>query len=273
MEWEELMRWNFRESMEKPRIMTDSAHRQTWSAEGYERNARFVSDLGSPVLDLLAPRAGERILDLGCGDGALTERIAMTGASVVGLDSSPEFVAAAQARGLDVHLGDAQKLDLIGGFDAVFSNAALHWMPNYDAVIAGVHRMLVPGGRFVAEFGGHGNVAAIVVAIGAVLHARGLDVRTWSPWYFPTPQEYRERLEAGGFSVETIALHPRPTPLPTGMTGWLETFAAPFFAGLSEADRPVAFAEVVERTRPALCDGRGNWTADYVRLRFAARRT
>ena len=130
---------------------------QAWDRLAYAQNARFVADLGAPVLDLLAPRPGERILDLGCGDGALTHRIATAGAHVVGCDASPALLAAAAARGLPVHLADGRALPFSNEFDAVFSNAALHWMRHPEAVVAGVRRALRPGGRFVGEFGGHGK--------------------------------------------------------------------------------------------------------------------
>jgi hypothetical protein len=138
-------------------------------------------------------------------------------------------------------------------------------------VIAGVARALVPRGRFVGEFGGHGNVAAIVVALHAVLARRGIDGTSLSPWYFPTAAAYRRLLEAGGFAVETIGLHPRPTVLPTDMAGWLRTFANPFFAPLDAGDRAAALEETLALLRGVLSDGGGRWTADYVRLRFAAR--
>jgi trans-aconitate methyltransferase len=243
---------------------------QTWNAEGYQANAGFVPVLGRPVLDLLAPRSGERILDLGCGDGVLTVELAAAGATVVGVDSSPEMIASAREKGLDAHVGDAARLDFEGGFDAVFTNAVLHWISDADGVIAGVWRALKPGGRFVGEFGGHGNVAAIVTALFAVLARRGVDAAPWHPWFYPTPESYGRRLEAVGFRVESIALVPRPTPLPTGMAGWLATFANPFMAALPEAERAAALAETVALLRPALCDDEGRWTADYVRLRFAA---
>jgi trans-aconitate methyltransferase len=245
---------------------------QTWDPAAYERNARFVSDLGAPVLDLLAAQPGERILDLGCGDGALTERIAALGANLRGVDASPEFVAAARARGLDAAVMDGRHLTFEGAFDAVFSNAALHWMGEPDAVLAGVHRALVPGGRFAGEMGGHGNVAAIVVALSAVLARRGLDAAALSPWYFPTAEEYAHQLTAAGFEIETIALYPRTTPLPTDMDGWLATFADPFFEPLTSAERDAAREETLALLRPVLCDRTGKWTADYVRLRFLAHR-
>jgi SAM-dependent methyltransferase len=253
-------------------LMATPTPTQTWQAERYATNARFVADLGAPVLALLAPQPGERILDLGCGDGALTGKLAAAGVAVVGVDASPEMIEAARARGLDARVMDGQALTFAAEFDAVFSNAALHWMRDPDAVIAGVARALRPGGRFDGEFGGHGNVAAITVALLAVLARRGQDGRAAIPWYFPAPDAYRAKLEAHGFAVAQIELIPRPTPLPTDMAGWLDTFAETFFARLEPAARPAARDEVVELLRPCLCDERGRWTADYVRLRFAARR-
>lgn len=242
----------------------------TWTAEGYRQHAAFVPALGSAVFDLLAATPGERILDLGCGEGSLTERIAATGATVVGVDSSPAFVAAATARGLDVRLMDGESLTFGEEFDAVFSNAALHWMHNADAVLSGVRRALKPGGRFVAECGGHGNVAAIHVALRAVLATRGVTLA--SPWYLPTDLAYRARLEAHGFLVANIALIPRPTPLPTGIAGWLDTFAKPALSTLPENERAQALQDTEALLRPVLCDEDGHWTADYMRLRFAAHR-
>jgi len=243
---------------------------QSWDPERYERNARFVSDLGQPVLELLAPRMGERVLDLGCGDGVLTERLVAAGCRVVGVDGSPAQVEAARARGLDAHVMDGQALAFEDEFDAVFSNAAMHWMKRADAVIAGVYKALRPGGRFVGEFGGEGCVALIRTALVAALDRRGIDGAALDPWYFPDVASYGRRLEAGGFVVRWIALIPRPTPLPGDVVGWLETFAESFTGALPAHERPEFLAEVREALRPALCDASGAWTADYVRLRFAA---
>jgi trans-aconitate methyltransferase len=243
---------------------------QTWDPKRYARHARFVADLGMPVVELLAPRPGERILDLGCGDGVLTEKLVAVGCHVVGVDGSPAQVEAARARGLDAQVMDGEHLTFADEFDAVFSNAALHWMKRADDMIAGVWRALRPGGRFVAECGGHGCVAMIEAALHAALQRRAIDARRVNPWYFPTVEEYRARLEGRGFNVSYIALIPRPTPLPGDITGWLETFAESFSAALPAADRPAFIDEVREALRPRLCDAQGNWTADYVRLRFAA---
>lgn len=235
------------------------------SPGNYARNARFVSDLGEFLLDWLDPQPGERILDVGCGDGVLTEKIAARGSTVVGTDFSEAMVAAARERGIDARVCRAEQLPFDGEFDAAFSNAVLHWIPDAAAVIDGTARALKPGGRFIAEFGGHTNVAAIATAVRAVLIRHGRRLEDVWTWYFPTPAEYAALLEALGFRVDEIALVPRPTPLPTGMDGWLQTFGQRF--RMTEEERH----DAVDLLRPALCDREGNWTADYVRLRVRAK--
>lgn len=242
---------------------------QHWDPARYQRNAGFVAVLGEPVLELLAPRPGERILDLGCGDGALTLKLAAGGASVVAVDQSAEQVAAARAHGLDARVADGAALGFSGEFDGVFSNAALHWMLDPDAVIAGVQRALKPGGRFVGEMGGAGNVALVLTAALAALERRGIDGRAAVPWYFPTPAEYRAKLERGGFRVREIALFPRPTPIPGDIATWLETFGEAFVNRLEPAARAAYLAEIADALAPALRGPEG-WRVDYVRLRFAA---
>ena len=243
---------------------------QHWSARRYAETAHFVPALGAPALELLAPVAGEHILDLGCGDGVLTVRIVAAGAAVVAVDAAPDMVAAARSRSVDARLMKGQCLTFDHEFDAVFSNAALHWMHPPEAVLDGVRRALKRGGRFVAEMGGHNNTAAIMVALSAVLGRRGLDAHRLSPWYFPSAAAYREKLEAGGFSVADIRIIPRPTTLPTSIEPWLDTFGDAFFGALPEPDRPAARAEVADLLRPVLVDETGTWIADYVRLRFRA---
>jgi trans-aconitate methyltransferase len=245
--------------------------RQEWDPQGYARHAGFVPALGASVLELLDPAAGERVLDLGCGDGVLTQEIAARGALVLGVDASPGMVQAARGRGLDARVMAGEALAFESAFDAVFSNAALHWMRDADAVIAGVARALRPGGRFVGELGGHGNVAGIVVALTAAAEELGLDAAGLNPWFFPTPAAYAKRLERGGFAVEAIELIPRPTPLPSGLMGWLATFAGPFLAAVPPAERGRFLARVEALAATALEDEDGGWTADYVRLRFRAR--
>jgi SAM-dependent methyltransferase len=179
-------------------------------------------------------------------------------------------VAAAQARGLDARVVDARELPFEAEFDAVFSNAALHWIRPPEAVIAGVWRGLEPGGRFVGEMGGAGNIASVVNALAKVLAHRGIDQQWISPWYFPDEAEYRGRLEQAGFVVTSMERFPRPTPLPGDVGDWLETFAGSFL-GLFPADqRALVIDELRGLLRPGLLSGEGVWVLDYVRLRFAA---
>ena len=244
---------------------------QTWNPEQYARNARFVSDLGAPVLELLAPQPGERILDLGCGDGVLTARVQALGCDVLGVDASAAQVEATKKLGVPAQTIDGENLPFENEFEAVFSNAALHWMRNNpDAVIAGVHESLRPGGRFVAEMGGARCVEKIRTALIAALNRRNIDGKSADPWYFPTVEDYSARLTRGGFSIDYIALIPRPTSLPGDVTAWLQVFAQNFTDKLPPSERDAYLAEVQETLRPQLCDENGKWTADYTRLRFKA---
>ena len=244
---------------------------QVWNSNDYARHGRFVSDLGSTLLYWLAPQSGERILDIGCGDGVLTEKIAESGAAVVGIDASPELIDAARQRGVDAQLLDAHELTFNGEFDAAFSNAALHWMKrDPDAVLTGVQRALRPGGRFVAEMGAAGNVASIRGAIHVALSKRGVDASKANPWFFPTRADYQGRLEAAGFTVERIEAFNRPTALPGDVSGWLQTFAQAFLQALPAEQRKEVLAEVQSALKPRLSNIAGQWTADYVRLRFKA---
>jgi len=245
---------------------------QTWDPKAYEQNGAFVHGLAGGVLEWLAAQPGERILDLGCGDGQLTERVAASGARVVGLDASLQMAAAARSRGIDVDEGSAEALPYAENcFDAVFSNAALHWVRDQDAMLGEVRRVLKHGGRFVAEMGGHGNIAAIRVALMAVMSRHGFDGREDNVNYYPTADGYARRLARHGFKVERMSLIPRPTLLGEGgMSGWIRTFRRGVLDTLPEAMRETVVEEAVALLEPVLRDEEGKWTADYVRLRFVA---
>ncbi len=246
---------------------------QTWDAEAYGREGAFVHQLAGGVVEWLAPQPGEHILDVGCGDGQLTARLGATGAIVTGVDASRAMVEAARARGVNADNAQAEQLPYPdAAFDAVFSNAALHWVRDQEAMLAEVRRVLRPGGRFVAEMGGHGNIAAIRVAFMAVLARYGHSEAEDGVNYYPAPDAYRRRLERNGFTVERMEHFPRPTPLGDGeMAGWLRTFRRGVLDTLPKDLRDTVVNETCALLEPALRDENGNWVADYVRLRFIAR--
>lgn len=243
-----------------------------WNAAHYQAHASFVPALGTAVLELLAPLAGERILDLGCGDGALTQQLVASGASVLGIDTDPSMLEAAKAKGLQVRAMDGQALPFQGEFDAVFSNAALHWMPRQDLVAAGVFRALKPGGRYVGECGGFLNIAAIRTGCRAVLLAEGYRAEALGEQVYQTAEAFRSRHEAEGFEHVEAELFARPTPLRSGIRGWLKTFRAGFLAAAGVApDREDGLIDRIEDVlRPILFDSKQGWVADYVRLRWRA---
>lgn len=247
-----------------------------WSPTDYAKNAAFVPALGDAVLHLLAPRPGELILDVGCGDGALTERIAAAGARVVGLDSSPEMVEAARARGVDAFLADAEAMDLerFGQFDAVFSNAALHWMLDPDAVATGIFKGLRDGGRFVGEMGGEGNLAVLRQGLREILTERGYAMPERDPAWYASVDGFTRLYCVAGFCEVRAELIPRPTPLPGGVAEWVTTFRAGVMdmAMVPEWERADLAAAVEARVAPALREADGTYCADYVRLRFSMRK-
>ncbi len=245
-----------------------------WDAAEYAKGAAFVPALGAPVLALLAPQPGERILDLGCGDGILTAKIVAAGATVVGVDASEDMIAAALARGLDARLGNGEALAFDAEYDAVFSNAALHWMLDGPAVAAGVYRALKPGGRFVGEMGGQGNVATLRAGIRAELTKRGYPVPTNDPQWYPAPAEFAAIYAAAGFTDIDAQLIPRPTPLPDGVAAWLRVFRAGFMdaSRVPDSDQAEIARAVEAQLAPQLRQPDGSWLADYVRLRFSMRK-
>jgi ubiquinone/menaquinone biosynthesis C-methylase UbiE len=255
-----------------PKLKVEVLVTQTWDPQAYERAGAFVHGLAGGALEWLDAQGGERILDLGCGDGQLTLRIAAVGADVQGADASLRMVEAARLRGVTADVASAESLPYAdGAFDAVFSNAALHWVRHQDAMLTQVHRVLRSGGRFVAEMGGHGNIAAIRVALMAVLARHGYGDLENEVNYYPTPEAYSRRLERAGFRVERMALIPRPTPLEAGgMAEWLRTFRRGVLDSLPERLRETIVEETTALLGRALRDENGNWVADYVRLRFVA---
>jgi trans-aconitate methyltransferase len=245
-----------------------------WDAQLYDDQLHFVSTYGKEVLGLLQPRAGESILDLGCGTGDLTFEIAQAGAEVQGIDLAEEMIRKAKKKypELSFSVENAETYKRPNAFDAVFSNAALHWIKNAEQVVANVWVNLRPNGRFVAEFGGKGNVRSIVEAIDEVLKEYGRDLRARNPWYFPSIGEFSGLLERQGFRVRSALHFDRPTVLPGGEKGlkhWLDMFGDDFFFDFTDEHRKEIFEKIERRLRPRLFDG-NSWTADYRRLRIWA---
>ena len=251
-----------------------SAPAAPWDAKLYDDKHAFVWKHGASLVELLAPRPGESILDLGCGTGHLTAQIAAAGASVVGLDSSAEMIAEARRGypGLCFQREDARTMTFAARFDAVFSNAALHWIKEAGLVVRGVARALKPGGRFVAELGGQGNVKAIRAALERACAAEGCEPVA-SPWYFPSVGEYGGLLERAGLEVTFAELFDRPTPLDGegGLRQWVEMFGGAFLGRVPQERREDFLRQVEAELRPALRRD-GKWFADYRRLRIVARR-
>lgn len=245
-----------------------------WDPASYATNAAFVPALGAPVLALLDPQPGERILDLGCGDGVLTEKLVAAGAEVFAIDASPAMVEAARARGLDAHVQDGQSLDYAPEFDAIFSNAALHWMLDAHAVARGAFTALRPGGRFVGEMGGRGNIATLRRALRQAIADMGYVPPADDPQWYPSVEEFTEVYAAAGFTGIQAALIDRPTPLPGGSRDWFRTFRAGFLdtTGVPEPERDDLATRAAAIAETTLRQPDGLVVADYVRLRFAMRK-
>jgi trans-aconitate 2-methyltransferase len=246
-----------------------------WNASLYDDRHAFVFEHGAELLDLLKPQPGERILDLGCGTGHLTGGIAEAGADVLGIDASADMIDQARRNFPRVafQVADARDYRTDQPFDALFSNAALHWIKPPQAAAQTIAAALKPGGRFVAEFGGYGNVRQIVAALQTAINSRlGCEVADLNPWYFPGIAEYAALLERCGLEVRYALLFDRPTPLDdgeSGMANWLAMFGEPCLTVAPEQERPRIIAEAIERMRPHLWR-EGRWTADYRRLRIVA---
>lgn len=248
---------------------------KAWDAAQYDRRHSYVWRYGAALIDLLAPQPGERILDLGCGTGHLTQQISAAGATVVGLDADAAMIAQARQNyaQLEFMLADARNFNVEPHFDAVFSNAALHWVQDPDAAIACIAQALKLGGRFVAELGGFGNIRALLSALYKALNANGIShPEQLNPWFFPTVGDYASRLEQQGFEVTYGALIDRPTPLEGGEAGlrnWFQMFASRFLAAVTEEQRSPLLQSIEAELRPMLYRDQ-IWMADYRRLRVIA---
>jgi trans-aconitate methyltransferase len=261
-----------------------------WDAQGYQSRHSYVFKHGEGLVELLDPKPGERILDLGCGSGQLTAKIAEAGAHVIGIDLSPDMIAQARANfsQIEFAIGDATSFELAEPVDAVFSNAVLHWVKDAEAAITCVARALKPGGRFVMEMGGKGNTRTLLAAVHEVASHRlkpmppevlastsrktpraGFALE--SPWFYPSVGEYSVLLERQGFEVRFATLFDRPTTVEgeNGLEDWLVMFGGKLFAGIGEEMQREIRREVVDRLRPVMYRD-GNWIVDYRRLRVVA---
>jgi trans-aconitate methyltransferase len=252
------------------------AQESQWNARLYDDKHSFVWKLAAGLLDLLEAKPGERILDLGCGTGHLAGQIAAFGATVVGIDRSPEMIKQARETypALRFEVMDACEIAFPEPFDAVFSNATLHWIKEPGRPVAGIAKALKPGGRFVAEFGGKGNVGELLAAIERAWAKLGLPGVAPQPWYYPSVAEYAGLLEQHGLEVRYAILFERPTPLEDGERGlrnWLELFGPMILEQFSVEQRQTALAAVEQEARAALLRD-GHWVMDYRRLRLVARK-
>jgi len=249
----------------------------TWNPALYQSKHSFVWEYGRDLLALLDPQPGERVLDVGCGTGQLTSEIAYAGAEVTGIDNSPSMIEKARDNfpAIRFDVQDVRALPYNAEFDAVFSNAVLHWVIDAEQAVVAIGRALKPGGRFVAELGGRGNIRAVMAASDRALRKLGVpDPERDHPWYYPSVSEYSTLLERNGFEVNSAALFDRPTPLEgddDALPNWLRMFGARLVQRLAPERVPEYHRLASEFAAPALHRDEG-WFADYRRLRIVARR-
>ncbi|MBD2257093.1 methyltransferase domain-containing protein [Pseudanabaena sp. FACHB-2040] len=251
----------------------ENSPNQAWNTDLYQSSHSFVWQYGESLLDLLSPKSGERILDLGCGTGQLTNAIAKRGATTLGTDADADMIAQAQKNfpELQFEVADARYFVMPDAVDAVFSNAVLHWIQEQDWVAERIWQALKPGGRFVAEFGGKGCIQSILDAIHIVRSNLGYGQTTAAPWYFPSVGEYATLLEQQGFEVSLATLFDRPTPLEgeTGLANWIFMFAGRFLGDLTMDQQAAVIKAAEDWLRPSMYQN-GRWIADYRRLRVVA---
>lgn len=253
--------------------MQQVAH--SWNSKLYNDKHSFVYDYGISLVDLLHLKSDERVLDLGCGTGELSNRISELAKEVIGLDKSQEMIDEARSKFplIQFYVGDASRFSFKKPFDAIFSNATLHWVVNYKEAIRSMYANLNYGGRLVVEFGGKDNVKAIINQLRLSLAKRGyLRQSELVLWYFPSVGEYTTELEAAGFEISFAQWYDRPTELvneDTGIKDWLLMFSKPFFEDVKNLDIQSIMNEVQERLKPILFKN-GKWYADYKRIRIVA---
>jgi SAM-dependent methyltransferase len=243
-----------------------AASTSKWDAADYARVGAFVAELGGAALDLLDPQPGERILDVGCGDGTLTRKIVERGATVLGIDNSPEMIAAARANGIDAVLIDVAHMTFRSEFDAAFSNATLHWVLEKEQAARAIFRALKPGGRFAGEMGGEGNLHKLREALDEELIIRGYQPPVEAANWYASPDAFAAIYESAGFDHIDARLIERPTPIEHGIAQWVTTFRKGWLdrAQVPEAERAEIAAAVADRVASNI--------ADYVRLRFIMRK-
>jgi SAM-dependent methyltransferase len=243
-----------------------TASTSKWNAADYAKVGSFVAALGGAALDLLDPKPGERILDVGCGEGTLTLKIIERGATVLGVDASPEMIAAARAKGVDALLLPAEDMQFFADFDAAFSNATLHWVLHKEQAARAIFRALKPGGRFAGEMGGEGNITKLREALDEELIIRGYVPPVEASNWYASPEEFASVYEGAGFREVDARLIERPTPIEHGVAAWVTTFRNGWLdrAGVPEEQRAEIGAAVADRV--------GSNVADYVRLRFIMRK-
>ncbi len=217
--------------------MTINRQFTNWNTYTYAKNADVVAHFGKNLIDVLDPKKGESILDLGCGNGDFTELIQKAGCHTVGIDNNEKQVAEAKKKGIECLFKDAEELDYYSCFDGVYSNALLHWIPNAGAVLRGIYRALKPGGRFVANFGASGNLKNIHQALHKALVASGKTINP-HPWFFPTKEEYEALLIEHHFDIAFIKNEDRLTELDMEIgAAWLRTYMSGFTAQMSDEDK------------------------------------
>ncbi len=240
-----------------------------WDANRYNKHADFVSNLAMPVIELLNPQENEKILDLGCGDGTLSIEIKKSNAQVKAVDLSANMVKKAKEKGIDAYIMSVTDLDFKNEFDAVFSNAVLHWVKDSQLTIENIYGVLKSEGRFIAEFGGYGNIKYLTDAFAEVFDKNKEYGEFINPWYFPTKEGYQKQLENNGFKIEYIELIQRPTPI-DDISNWLDIFANGILSHLNTHQQIALKKELREILKTKIFTKKDGWVVDYVRLRVKA---